>query len=483
MTAHTTHFPGAAYETYLWHAVERARPQMGPSGSAVRGGIKKFIDPGDWPDDYLDRKVPGWEEYVSVDAGDENTCVRKFSDKSKQPEICGLWKIKDGDIGDLEEKCEKYDRVYIHLDCTNRHLQNGWKTYLKLKLRAMYDLQNIHRDRLKMIPFGIFMFQIYYEIGMSGGGINCRDYFEQSINIPTTGRDRYKIRKDWGVWKTYADRWKGEPDRVKSFRLLALRPVLVKSFYEYQEDIDIDKLLRKYEYPDYNNFYFCRNFRDLDFSKDVNNRNRSIKGNTSIRPDQHVFLKNDGISCDKCSLSYCCRLYREGGVCLVPSTEGGKLAKKFKSNKVSDIISGIQDVIGMQADLTETTLAQYKKAIEEETEPPKLDPNKMLNDLIRNGAALAKLKDPTLMKPKVQVNVNGLPEGGKPGVIDGEVVDPVAQIEAMTDREKASIVRRMEGAGFKREHITMTMIAEFFAAEQTGDTKAIEAKKEEMDIF
>lgn len=97
---------------------------------------------------------------------------------------------------------------------------------------------------------------------------------------------------------------------------------------------------------------------------------------------------------------------------------------------------------------------------------------KEINQMLTNAASFAKLKDPSLTKPKVQVNVNQpqLPTGGN--YIDGEVVVDVPAIEAMSDRDKSAIIRDMVKAGWNRASITRDDMVEFINSNKELDSKA-----------
>jgi hypothetical protein len=83
---------------------------------------------------------------------------------------------------------------------------------------------------------------------------------------------------------------------------------------------------------------------------------------------------------------------------------------------------------------------RLKRGMDIEEEMEVLDPEvtRIMNQIFQNGKSLAKLVDPNLTKPLVQIN-NGHGGGGS----RQEVV--------------ASVVRALEAQGFKREAITPEM--------------------------
>jgi hypothetical protein len=141
----------------------------------------------------------------------------------------------------------------------------------------------------------------------------------------------------------------------------------------------------------------------------------------------------DKINCDSCSLSETCKYYREGSVCTLPGAETKSLVDKFKSRDSGHIIDGLGVVLGAQVE-------RLKRGMDIEEEMEVLDPEvtRIMNQIFQNGKSLAKLVDPNLTKPLVQIN-NGHGGGGS----RQEVV--------------ASVVRALEAQGFKREAITPEM--------------------------
>lgn len=141
----------------------------------------------------------------------------------------------------------------------------------------------------------------------------------------------------------------------------------------------------------------------------------------------------DKITCDTCSLQDSCKHYRDGAVCSLPSSETSALAKAFNSRDSGKIIDGLGAVLAAQANRVE-------RGMEAEDDLETLDPevSKNLNSLFANGVKLAKLVDPTLSKPLVQIN------NGK--AVQGAALD----MKEVT----AEIVRRLEAKGIKREDMT-----------------------------
>jgi hypothetical protein len=162
----------------------------------------------------------------------------------------------------------------------------------------------------------------------------------------------------------------------------------------------------------------------------------------------------DKITCDSCSLSDSCKYYREGAVCSVPGTESSSLAKAFQSRDSGRIIDGLGTVLAAQT-------RRLERGMESEEEFEELDPEvtKLMNQIFTNGIKLAKLVDPTLSKPLVQIN------NGNAG-----------QLAASNPKElMASIVRTLEDQGIPRHEITAEMV-ENMLRQTVGEPQMIEGK-------
>lgn len=146
--------------------------------------------------------------------------------------------------------------------------------------------------------------------------------------------------------------------------------------------------------------------------------------------------EGDMINCDSCSLADGCKLYREGAVCSVKDSETSALAELFKTRSSDRIIDGLGTILAAQTQ-------RLERGMESEEEFGELDPEvtKIMNQLFTNGVKLAKLVNPNLTKPLVQIN------NGKAGAV-GEA-DPKALA--------AEVVRALEAQGIPREQITADM--------------------------
>lgn len=167
---------------------------------------------------------------------------------------------------------------------------------------------------------------------------------------------------------------------------------------------------------------------------DPDSPNTVIPTTASTRSRKNLtVVEGDMITCDTCSLTDTCKLYREGAVCSVQGSETSPLAKAFQSRDSGRIIDGLGTILAAQTN-------RLEKGMQSEDEFGELDPEvtKVMNQLFTNGVKLAKLVDPTLNKPLVQIN-----NGGR------------AAVAASSPKELgAQVVRALEDQGFTRDQIT-----------------------------
>lgn len=151
--------------------------------------------------------------------------------------------------------------------------------------------------------------------------------------------------------------------------------------------------------------------------------------------------ETDKILCNACSLWRKCPSYRDGEVCNVTSSETSKLVKMAQSRNADDVVNMLSSVLGMQA-------GRLEKRIENEESEGKLDPNvdKLANAVFKNGTTLAKLLNPALSRPLVQIN-NGAPAN--------KAIEAVAQGDPRT--MAAYVMKEIEADGVAPEDITEEM--------------------------
>ncbi|ANA85780.1 hypothetical protein PBI_WOES_6 [Gordonia phage Woes] len=152
----------------------------------------------------------------------------------------------------------------------------------------------------------------------------------------------------------------------------------------------------------------------------------------------------DKVLCDSCSLWRLCPSYRSGEVCGLPSSETSRLAKLALSRNADDVVEMLASVVSKQAERVE------RKIDDEQFLDSGFDKDidKMLNNLFKNGATLAKLRNPNLGRPLVQINAG--PQAEQAKAI--EQADPRALAMA--------VIQELEESGVSRDDITEEMIEE-----------------------
>jgi hypothetical protein len=154
----------------------------------------------------------------------------------------------------------------------------------------------------------------------------------------------------------------------------------------------------------------------------------------------------DKIVCDHCSLWRMCTSYRKASVCNMAGTESKKLSDMALSRDAGVITDMLASIVSKQAERAERALTDEQFSAKTDGLDPQVD--KMLNSLFKNGVQLAKLRDPTLGKPLVQINNNTLNAGGAAASVGG--ADPRALV--------ASVVAQIEAKGIDRSEITQEMV-------------------------
>lgn len=145
--------------------------------------------------------------------------------------------------------------------------------------------------------------------------------------------------------------------------------------------------------------------------------------------------EGDKFLCDTCSLQTSCKYFRTGAICAVPDSEPQPLSYYFQTRDAETIISGLGTLLATQTH-------RLERGMKNESEnDDKLDPEvtKILNGIFDRGVTLAKLLNPALSKPAVQITNNTLNAGSPQQLM-------------------AAIVDALEAQGIPRANITPEMI-------------------------
>ena len=153
----------------------------------------------------------------------------------------------------------------------------------------------------------------------------------------------------------------------------------------------------------------------------------------------------DRFVCNTCSLQRECKYFREGAVCTVPGAEPTELAKFFNSRDSNLIIDGLGTLVAANT-------RRLERGMQIEEIDGDIDPNvsRIMGQVFDQGVKLAKLINPALAGPKVQVNVG---PGGQANL------SAAANPKALA----AAAIRALEEQGVPREQITGEMIQNLLA--------------------
>lgn len=176
---------------------------------------------------------------------------------------------------------------------------------------------------------------------------------------------------------------------------------------------------------------------------------------------KELIKDTDKIACDHCQLWRMCNSYRKGAVCNLSGTQSKKLSDMAQSRDAGVIVDMLASIVAKQADRVDQALTNEQFQDVNEGLDPNID--KMLNNLFKNGTQLAKLRDPNLGRPLVQINnVNG----AQPNQLVSNA-DPRGMISV--------IVQQLEDKGIDRADITEEMIADVLGGNQK-ELEAVEAE-------
>lgn len=164
----------------------------------------------------------------------------------------------------------------------------------------------------------------------------------------------------------------------------------------------------------------------------------------------------DKVICDACSLASRCKLYREGAVCTLKESPSAELAQMFGSRNSDQIIAGLNKLLAMNAE--RVVEARDRESTAEDGLDDKV--TRLIDNMINQGVKIAKLVNPALANPKLQIQI-GLAQ------VQGGGTPPANQLASAAIAE---LVRR----GHPRESITVDMV-EAVIRETVSETAAIEA--------
>lgn len=408
---------------------------------------------GDW-DEIIDLRGIGDVSYEPKLLVDTVPIIRSHSRNSR----AAIWGLHGGTEEDLIEKCILYDTVIIYVNVPLKLFGRAYYTQFAKKFRWIISARERFPNK-RFLSAGTYIFDLQYCMGMDG----CASNFIPSAGkyltihrpngatgvIQVNGGEPYRVMPSEFMkdWEYLLDQYPGKLWAFYYYKMLLMTPDYIKWFYSPERMKPLQNAsVTDFSYADWFFRNFLENPRILEYGLRTEenifkNTKRNLDTNQVAGLLTKKFVYNDALFCDGCSVNYACRLYREGGACRVPSSDGKKFADKFASGNAQDILDGMGTLLQKRAHLVEKRMDKHEA---DETEPSKEDLS-LMNGLFKDAATLAKLRDPSLTKPNVVVGIN----------------NQQALPRAITDRDYANAMREIEATGISRENITNEMIEQY----------------------
>lgn len=350
-----------------------------------------------------------------------------------------VWQLGRDDIKLLEKMVVENDLVFVENTLVVNLL--GEHSEKSVMFRELWEVVQQPRAA-RMIIFGRFMREAFYAFGLEGGAVRIRN------------KDRVQFSAIYG------------PDsashRYPHSKSLINHPLTGDSEFRGMVPYAAMKFLQHIPIA------FAETYADVS-RHEWQPRTRPEWADKKVqellvRPSRMKvkFLHGDRRLCDTCSVKYACRLYKERSVCIMPGSDGKRLADFFSTRNSTDVIDGIGAILQHQANRLESMVedeAQAREIAETAHQPFVRDPevSKAMNDVQRNAERYAKLLNPMLTKPQVAVQINS-GNGGQVQISPADV----------TPLERANAVRELEARGHARQDLTPQMILNHIAESQGG---------------
>lgn len=351
-----------------------------------------------------------------------------------------VWDLLTGEPEELFELCRTHrEYIFVRLPdvLSTAYLKSDG--VLRHNLPDLYTAARaVEGTGIKLIAFGGKDFRIQYLFGLDGSGERLRAktarptelLFRTGFGTPTMLRSTAQMYVPEAVSLAVRYRRRFTVELAEHWRGYA-REQPTGSVRDFLKEI------RKKKDTDYLDFEFVAKYH---------------------KNGMPWVITGDRVMCNGCSLKYACRLYQEGGVCILPSSKGNRLASFFNSRDSNNVIDGISELLQIQSERVEQALEAEQAAVdkaERDGEPvpmPEEITSKMINDLMRNGERFAKLVDPKLSSPKLALQINA-----GPSQVTAQRIEP-------SPRELAQAARELEESGVRRAEMTPKMIQDHLDA-------------------
>lgn len=312
-------------------------------------------------------------------------------------------------------------RVVV-MDLPEQNTGVGKKVGLEIaQMQAEYSDAIVHVT-------GLYGYKTAFGLGFGSVDVEPREYAAKgTIYLPMGKKIRHEDSPRYGTWVSLLGFTPGDLTVPRNRCIFNIKSAMWAG-ENYQENVRFR--LRGGVKPD----------------PDAIKASSTVRYRTGSSPAQ----PGDMVLCETCTLSKDCKYYREGAVCSVEGTQASALAGLFRTRNAQSVVTGLSQLMSMQADRLER--GQRMEAMFDELDP---EVTKIGNSLFANGVKLAKLLDPSLAggpRTQVGVGVGVVVNAGQGQVGSGSVAeaDPRALM--------AGFVQQLEQQGIPRDRITPKML-------------------------
>lgn len=413
--------------------------------------VKRRVDPYAFSNLYFAKAIP-WESLVideewttHIDADHPmNNPLGVYPNWSSMEEWDTLLEMVENPVGEDARACfdtsisvnerPVYNQQHRVMIINIPPLMTGLGKALMRKLK---ELQEEHPECI-IHPHALYSYRMTYGFGFRSTDTECRSRAAKGqLMLPNGKAVAFEeTAEKWASWR-----------RVMGFSTKALESSSNRILFNIKSALWAGE-----HYPE------LYNFRSIALPNDAPVDHETPQALLPKNTTKSFMLvpvppkAGDKQLCDTCSLSQGCKYYREGAVCSLPGADPTSLAKMFGTRDASTIMDGIGIILSAQAE-------RYERGVMWEQVDGELDPEltRIAKQLIDGGSKLAKLLDPSLQNPGVQVNVS---PGGAAAVMTASPKQVVA-----------GIMHEIESSGVPRDRITQEMVKDILNQMQSGTDK------------
>lgn len=472
------HFPGANYLHY-WVCNDNLDTRMSID-MAASAGVTRFIIAG------KDRATKNYREILLQFNWSEIAFLHDdkpflyFRDGTK--ERVGHWELSsEAELEPLRKEVEKHRYIFVKTSFNFRYYSYHFRREYSDKVQWLYEFQRDNSDK-HIIIYGTSDFELMFSMGMHGSGLKYNRSMNRLVWLPNGRKvEKYQILdEDLPGFEHLLEKYRGESVHFIAIKMWLMIPEWMKEFYSVKP---LREPFESFTDVDYWRGYYLKTPRTIFMATEMSKRARYIHDNLGGLPENpnqatKRMLVTDGLLCDTCSLAYACKLYRKRGVCVVTGTEGKKLSELFQSTDADKILEGMGRVLASQADLVEASIENELREIRDGGQKTtSKDLNGQINDLFKNSAKMAVLRNPNLTRPNTAIQINN----GGPQQKQIEKTERIAL--EITSRDKAQAIRELEAQGVDRDDMDSDMIIRHIHSKMNKQTLQLEGDVLEGEVI